>query len=39
MLIGLIGCAAWIAHAVKNKDKWLFTTNGVVAMFAVYGLV
>jgi hypothetical protein len=36
--VGLLGCGAWIIHAVKQKDAYLAITNAVVAGFALYGL-
>lgn len=38
MIVGLVGCVLWMYHAAKQNDKWLFTTNIVVAMFAAYGI-
>lgn len=38
MSLGLAACVAWIAHALKNSDSWLMTTNIVVAGFAAWGL-
>jgi hypothetical protein len=37
--VGLFACAAWIAHAVKQKDRSLLATNVIVAGFAVWGLI
>lgn len=38
MTIGLFACIAWIGHAIKHKDKWLFATNLVVSIFAIWGI-
>jgi hypothetical protein len=39
LICGLVACAAWLGHAMANKDRSLFVTNIVVAGFAVLGLV
>jgi hypothetical protein len=39
LICGLVACAAWLGHAMVNKDRSLFVTNIVVAGFAVLGLV
>jgi hypothetical protein len=39
LICGLVACAAWLGHAMANKDRSLFVTNVVVAGFAVFGLV
>jgi hypothetical protein len=38
LLVGLVSCAAWIGHSVKQKDRNLLITNIIVAGFAVWGL-
>lgn len=38
MLFGLFACAAWLGHAIKQRDGWLFATNAIVAGFATWGL-
>ena len=38
MAIGLFACIVWIAHSLKNNDRWLLITNAVVAAFAVWGI-
>jgi undecaprenyl pyrophosphate phosphatase UppP len=38
MTIGLFACAAWLAHAIKQHDGWLFATNITVAGFAIWGI-
>lgn len=38
MMFGLVACAAWVGHSIKNGDGWLFATNTVVAGFALWGL-
>ena len=38
MAFGLFACAAWLGHAIKHRDGWLFATNSVVAGFAAWGL-
>lgn len=39
MTVGLVAALAWIAHAVRNGDRWLLTVNASVMMFAGYGLI
>lgn len=39
MIFGLFACAAWLGHAMKYRDGWLFATNSVVAGFATWGLL
>lgn len=39
MLAGLIGCCAWVGHALSKSDHPLLVTNLVVAGFAVWGIV
>lgn len=38
MGVGLVACAAWIGHAIKQHDNPLLVTNIVVAGFALFGL-
>lgn len=38
LICGLVACAAWLGHAMANKDRSLFITNVIVAGFAVFGL-
>jgi len=38
LICGLVACAAWLGHAMANKDRSLFVTNVIVAGFAVLGL-
>ena len=38
LLVGLVSCAAWTGHAIKQKDRNLLITNIIVAGFAVWGL-
>ena len=38
MAIGSVAALAWIAHAIRNRDRWLLTVNASVLMFAIYGL-
>ena len=39
MLAGLIGCCAWVGHALSKSDHPLLVTNLVVAGFGVWGIV
>ena len=39
MAIGSVAALAWIAHAIRNRDRWLLTVNASVLMFATYGLL
>jgi len=39
MVIGLISCAAWVAHSIKQGDRNLLITNVIVAGFAVWGIM
>lgn len=38
MTIGLFACIAWLGHAIKNNDGWLFATNVIVSGFAIWGI-
>ncbi len=38
MIFGFFACMAWLGHAIKHRDGWLFTTNTIVAGFAIWGL-
>jgi hypothetical protein len=38
LAFGLLACAAWVGHAVKQHDNPLLITNVIVAGFAVFGL-
>lgn len=39
MTFGLFACVAWLGHAIKQRDGWLFATNSIVAGFATWGLL
>jgi len=39
MTVGLIAALAWIAHAIRQNDRWLLTVNSIVLMFAGYGVL
>ena len=39
MAVGLVAALAWIAHALRQGDKWLLTVNSIVLMFAGYGVL
>ena len=39
MTVGLVAALAWIAHAVRQNDRWLLTVNSIVLMFAGYGVL
>jgi hypothetical protein len=39
MSFGLFACIAWLGHAMKQRDGWLFATNSLVAGFATWGLI
>ena len=39
MVIGLISCAAWVAHSIKHRDRSLLITNVIVAGFATWGII
>ena len=39
MTVGLVAALAWIAHALRQGDKWLLTVNSIVLMFAGYGVL
>lgn len=38
MACGLVACVAWLGHAIKQHDGWLFATNAIVGIFALGGL-
>lgn len=38
MAVGSVAALAWIAHALRNQDKWLLAVNASVLMFAGIGL-
>jgi len=38
LLVGLVSCAAWVGHSIKQGDRNLLITNIIVAGFAVWGL-
>jgi len=38
MAIGSVAALAWIAHAIRNRDRWLLAVNASVLMFAGIGL-
>jgi hypothetical protein len=39
MTVGLVAALAWIVHAFRQNDRWLFTVNSIVLMFAGYGVL
>lgn len=39
MLIGLVSCIIWAAHAIKMHDHSLLVTNVMVAGFATWGIM
>ncbi len=39
MSAGFVAAVAWIAHGLKQRDRWILAVNGIVLMFAGYGLI